>query len=313
MTDLSPPREGSRRRCCQRVGMFSSVRIMSTKKLAFTLIELLVVIAIIAILAAILFPVFAQAKQAAKKTSSLSNVKQLSVANVIYAGDYDDIFPDQSRDANGFPWWTAGSEEPCGTVATGGCALGFMDPGAHQNWGRSLFPYTKNLDIFKSSAAKIGGSVPWSYSNFANAGNASYAYNGVVLAKSQTQISDVASLIVIQGKIDTGREALVQPTQFAANFASPELGGSGPACNGIDLNWMGNTYDKGDNYGFADGHAKYFKRTGVKFRNFGVSSNAVCYKTTGCGTPVPNTTGLTETPENTNFWYTYGYCDVSAL
>lgn len=60
---------------------------------AFTLIELLVVIAIIAILAAILFPVFAQAKAAAKKTASLSNVKQTSVGVIMYQGDSDDVFP----------------------------------------------------------------------------------------------------------------------------------------------------------------------------------------------------------------------------
>lgn len=57
---------------------------------AFTLIELLVVIAIIAILAAILFPVFAQAKEAAKRTSCLSNTKQISLAFTMYEGDYDD-------------------------------------------------------------------------------------------------------------------------------------------------------------------------------------------------------------------------------
>jgi prepilin-type N-terminal cleavage/methylation domain-containing protein/prepilin-type processing-associated H-X9-DG protein len=59
-------------------------------KRAFTLIELLVVIAIIAILAAILFPVFAQAKASAKRSASLSNVKQHATASHIYSADYDD-------------------------------------------------------------------------------------------------------------------------------------------------------------------------------------------------------------------------------
>jgi prepilin-type N-terminal cleavage/methylation domain-containing protein len=59
----------------------------------FTLIELLVVIAIIAILAAILFPVFAQAKNAAKKTTSLSGLRQISTASMLYMGDYDDTTP----------------------------------------------------------------------------------------------------------------------------------------------------------------------------------------------------------------------------
>jgi len=59
---------------------------------AFTLIELLVVIAIIAILAAILFPVFAQAKNAAKGAQSTSNIKQLGLAALMYANDYDDQF-----------------------------------------------------------------------------------------------------------------------------------------------------------------------------------------------------------------------------
>lgn len=60
---------------------------------AFTLIELLVVIAIIAILAAILFPVFSQAKQTAKATSCMSNLRQLDISFMMYQNDNEDIFP----------------------------------------------------------------------------------------------------------------------------------------------------------------------------------------------------------------------------
>ncbi|HLK56217.1 MAG TPA: DUF1559 domain-containing protein [Chthonomonadaceae bacterium] len=63
------------------------------KRRGFTLIELLVVIAIIAILAAILFPVFAQAREKARQATCLSNLKQLGLAFLMYASDYDGNFP----------------------------------------------------------------------------------------------------------------------------------------------------------------------------------------------------------------------------
>ena len=63
------------------------------KKSAFTLIELLVVIAIIAILAAILFPVFASAREKAKQASCTSNVRQIGMAWLQYAQDFDERYP----------------------------------------------------------------------------------------------------------------------------------------------------------------------------------------------------------------------------
>ncbi|MBA4293332.1 hypothetical protein C0431_10225 [bacterium] len=94
------------------------------KARAFTLIELLVVIAIIAILAAILFPVFAQAKEAAKKTQSLSNAKQIGIAMNIYMTDYDDVTPST---------WT--------TIGTGGPSVDIY---------QTLQAYIKNMDVFFS-------------------------------------------------------------------------------------------------------------------------------------------------------------------
>ena len=89
---------------------------------AFTLIELLVVIAIIAILAAILFPVFSQAKIAAKKASSLSNIKQLGTSTFLYSADHDD--------ANFL------SEYGSGDV--------------HITWAATILPYVKNGRSFRN-------------------------------------------------------------------------------------------------------------------------------------------------------------------
>jgi prepilin-type N-terminal cleavage/methylation domain-containing protein/prepilin-type processing-associated H-X9-DG protein len=72
-------------------------------KRGFTLIELLVVIAIIAILAAILFPVFAKAREKARQTACLSNIKEIALAGLMYAQDYDETISNSSYGGYGYP------------------------------------------------------------------------------------------------------------------------------------------------------------------------------------------------------------------
>jgi prepilin-type N-terminal cleavage/methylation domain-containing protein/prepilin-type processing-associated H-X9-DG protein len=102
----------------------SSGKEETMKRRGFTLIELLVVIAIIAILAAILFPVFAQARATARKTSCLSNVKQLALAALMYVQDYDEKF-------FGWNWGNRYTED------------------SNSFWSAASLPYIKNLQIFR--------------------------------------------------------------------------------------------------------------------------------------------------------------------
>jgi len=115
--------------------------IRPTAKRGFTLIELLVVIAIIAILAAILFPVFAQAKLAAKKTADLSNMKQITLAVLMYTTDYDDYY--MALESGDFSNW----------------------PASTQDWSSShvLGPYTKNDGILVSPQDTFGTTQPYTF------------------------------------------------------------------------------------------------------------------------------------------------------
>ena len=120
----------------------------------FTLIELLVVIAIIAILAAILFPVFAQAREAARKTSCVSNANQMGKATMMYVQDYDgQYYPHRFNCPGG---------SACNPLLSDPNYASLITSNAQQKifWISLLQPYVKNYNVFKCPSnpnAWVGG------------------------------------------------------------------------------------------------------------------------------------------------------------
>lgn len=272
---------------------------------AFTLIELLVVIAIIAILAAILFPVFAQAKEAAKKTSCLSGVKQTGLASMMYSNDADDMFPPSY-------YFRDGEGDPLGYNDPDLAKLDSYDPdvhndfantGRHGNASAATFPYIKSQDLLKCQSCAVSSSATEGVVTVAGGGNTSYVFNGSLRNQSSTASDDPANLIEWAESVSYSRVHWTQPDFFD--------GATAKHANGIDVNWIGVAHG-GDSgvYAFVDGHAKSLKRTGVSFANYGFSGT-VWSAPVGW---VPNTAHMTDPKINktNNYWNSCGAVNISA-
>ncbi len=203
------------------------------KSKGFTLIELLVVIAIIAILAAILFPVFARAREKARQSSCLSNVKQIMTGIMMYAQDYDEVMPRVETRA------------PSYYMPNGG-----VDSSGYLPWQVAIFPYVKNHQIFNCPSATVswdGGEYDMNNpDNPSNCNATAYGLNQEISGVSTGNFNYTSECCVIADKGNTSMWYL-------------ESGGDYNGRNDIALT----RHNDGCNVGFADGHGKWMKSSGV--------------------------------------------------
>ncbi len=220
-------------------------------KKAFTLIELLVVIAIIAILAAILFPVFAQAKESAKRTSCLSNIKQLNNAWIMYAGDYDDN------------WVSTGKQYGTAIAADGGNAHDFFflsqayvknydifycpdrhdtEAGSSNDPGGRLFGYGMNYGPYHNRAGFGTFHMSTSYDTSISSTDPRYGNHWF----QGRNFSEFVSPADVESLIDTGDDP-----QYT-NAPYDQCNGAGDCLSQVRHNFQYQV-------GFTDGHASHWK------------------------------------------------------
>ncbi len=220
-----------------------------THRRGFTLIELLVVIALVAILAAILFPVFAKAREKARQSSCLSNVKQIAQALVMYTGDYE-AYPMMSSVSTAYP---------------------------RTRWPDLVYPYIKNQQLFlcPSVPAHLIGKA---FAHDQNVRYGGYGYNYQYLGNSRfpwtaadAMIQAPSATIALadtQGVFNggDGQYTLDPPLTSARGSGKPSgYYGDGAECGGPHgcRSVPAERHHEQVDVAFADGHAKAMQRSAM--------------------------------------------------
>jgi prepilin-type N-terminal cleavage/methylation domain-containing protein/prepilin-type processing-associated H-X9-DG protein len=202
------------------------VSVMRTRR-GFTLIELLVVIAIIAILAAILFPVFAKAREKARQASCMSNLKQISLALLQYAQDYDETFCRMGSTGLWPDYANLGN-------------FGWDGTNNYHDWAVNILPYMKNTQVFVCPSATstfLGCSYGMPNNGFNTAGAMVQTFGLATGVKLGSLVRPAESLIVAE-KNGGGGERYILSTQYYF-------------CHDI--------HNGGMNIAFCDGHVKWMR------------------------------------------------------
>jgi len=201
----------------------------------FTLIELLVVIAIIAILAAILFPVFARAREKARQSTCINNVKQLQLAILMYIGDYDDTFPLAHNDDSGST--------------------------ALLRWFHLIAPYVKNEQCWicpswRSYRHRTDRLQTYGW-NVATNGMGYYNLTVRTWTGKRLKLSEIP---YPAETINIGEETVSDDPDIAGGWRGYLAAGT--------LSRLPTTHNEGGNYGFIDGHAKWLLPDTVIANNY---------------------------------------------
>ncbi len=225
----------------------------SGKLKGFTLIELLVVIAIISILASILFPVFARARENARRTSCLSNLKQFGLAAMQYVQDYDGWYPREF----------VPTTEPAPTGTTNIVNGRWL-------WQEILFPYHRNMEIV-ACPSTLTGTKKLGTNGTEGLAIGSYGMNEG-LGPPPTSGPEVHESVISNAAekymfMDAG-SYYIRPSYAVLKNAYSYLPGVGdvnlPSCNGVVTGVVGRDCVSGRHFGgvnvaFTDGHAKWLK------------------------------------------------------